>query len=288
MHPHPQDCHPRRACLVPVGRAGDDFDLAAAAAVPGDLPPLALLGLLHHLRWRRQLPPLLAWSARRLLADDRRRRLVQVGVRIEVAEVRQPLGIAGRQSSQVMGGEVAVGGADELSLGEPAQQHTQQLPQQFGWRLRTPAPPVILLLGAIQGDEDRQGPPATREGEANKHGAAASRRPKRRAVARWKAPPSVSNKARAGPGSWSCRRRSCRRTARVFRVCRRRRSRRWALDCRRRLPMLAITASLSGVRVVCCSRNSYKEAGFLVSCCEKWAQVELRACSKINCSSAIA
>src|SRR5262249_27076766 len=74
---------------------------------------------------------------------------------------------------------------------------------------------------------------------------------------------------------WACW--SCRRTARVLRVCCRRRCRRWALDRRerRRLTILAIAASWVGTREVVGPRNSYKEARFLVSCTEKWAQVEL-------------
>src|SRR5262249_53608481 len=106
-----------------------------------------------------------------------------------------------------------------------------------------------------------------------------SRRQKRRAVAWVKAWPRVSNRVRARGGNWACTWRRRRRPARVLRVCWRRRWRRWALDrrARRCLPILAIAASWVGTREVLGPRNSYKEARFLVSCAENWAQVELSA-----------
>src|SRR6516162_5654248 len=113
--------------------------------------------------------------------------------------------------------------------------------------------------------------------------AAGNRRAQRRAVAWVKARPRASTKVRTGLGSCARSCPSCRRTARAVRACRRRRCRRWALDHRdrRRLAILGTAASLAGTREASCPRNPYKEAASLVSCCEKWAQVELSASTAI-------
>src|SRR5262249_3695335 len=67
-------------------------------------------------------------------------------------------------------GVVAVGAADEVALGEPVTEHGQQLLQQAHRRLVAAAPPLVLLLRAVQGDQNRQGPRSRREGEPHQDG----------------------------------------------------------------------------------------------------------------------
>ena len=71
---------------------------------------------------------------------------------------------------QAVTGVVAVGGEQEAAVGEPVAQHRQQLPQQFPGGFVPPAVGAVPLLGAIQGDQDRQGPRAPGEGELHQQG----------------------------------------------------------------------------------------------------------------------
>ena len=129
MDEHPPQFHQRPAALVPVCRPGHGLDLTAAAAVPGDVENLPLRGALDNLRRVGQVVPL---DARTPLARVRRRRFHEVGVGVEQADQGQPLSRPRGQLGEFMGRVVAVGGDDELPIGEPSHQDANQLTEQLG------------------------------------------------------------------------------------------------------------------------------------------------------------
>jgi hypothetical protein len=65
---------------------------------------------------------------------------------------------------------VLVPGEDELPVGEPAQQRAEQQLQQLGRSPVRPTALAVVLRGAIQGDQHRQGPGAAGEREAHQDG----------------------------------------------------------------------------------------------------------------------
>ena len=108
----------------------------------------------------------------RPLPEYTRRWLEQVGVGVELADELQPPGMGRGQLGQLVRRVIAVGGADERSVGEPADQDAEHLRQQIHRRLVRPLgnPVGRLVLGSIQGRHQRQGPAPAAEGEADQHG----------------------------------------------------------------------------------------------------------------------
>ena len=164
---HGHQAFPR---AIPLPTTADHGDVASPAAVPGHIQPLppGLAG--DDVLRRRLFVPFAAWPARLLLAGHSGWRGIQGGVGIEAADQAQPPPMTGGEACQVVAGEVAIGGADEVPLGEPMAQHGQQLPQQFRGRFVPPAVLSVPLFGAIQGGQDRQGPGADGEGERHQDG----------------------------------------------------------------------------------------------------------------------
>ena len=74
----------------------------------------------------------------RLLAENHRRRIVQVGVGIEEADQAQVTAVPMCEAGQGVGAVTAVAREDELAVGEPVDQDSQHLPHQFRGRLVPP------------------------------------------------------------------------------------------------------------------------------------------------------
>src|SRR5262249_50586038 len=124
----------------------------------------------YHLLWLRQR---LTFDARAIVATVGRWQLVQVGVGVELADQAQPAVLLaaspGTEACQFVRGVVAVACQHEGPLPEPAQQHTAELSQQVVWCLVPASSLLVVLLAAIQGDQQWQGPLPLCEGEADQH-----------------------------------------------------------------------------------------------------------------------
>ena len=107
---------------------------------------------------------------RAALAAVGRRRLEQVGLGVELADQAQPLAVAVAEPGDLVGPVGRIADEDEPAVGEPAE-HQPQQPDHVLGRGAMPVPlAAVVLLGAVQGDQDRQGPGADGEGEADQDG----------------------------------------------------------------------------------------------------------------------
>jgi hypothetical protein len=166
---HPADQDQPFPRLVPVARTADGFHVAPPAAVPGHVQPGASRAG-HRLLRRRQLGPLLAGPARRFLALDHGRRLIQPGVFVELADQAQPAAPVPGEAGRLVRVVVAVSGQHETPLPLPTEQRTTQLPQQVLRCLVPFASLEVVLLAAVQRHQQRQGPRPFGEGQADQHG----------------------------------------------------------------------------------------------------------------------
>ena len=155
-HIHPKDGHQADAVFEPMSRAVSHFDMAPAAAIPRDRQPFELFRLGDQLLRRGKLLAAFAWSAALLRA--RRRSIVQICVRVELAYQIEMLSMSMAEASQGMCTEAAVADKLPFSLGKPVDQHGQHASHQFGRRTMTQSVFFVERLAAIQGNHHRQRP----------------------------------------------------------------------------------------------------------------------------------
>jgi hypothetical protein len=99
------------------------------------------------------------------VARVRRRRLVQIGIGIELTNHVHPSLALRCQPRHFMAAVALVSGEDELSVGEPSQQETQQQSQQLSRCLVRPAAFQVVLRRTVQSHEYGQSPKAASKGE---------------------------------------------------------------------------------------------------------------------------
>ena len=100
-------------------------------------------------------------------ADDHRRGRIQLGIRDEPADQRQPAAMPVREPCHLMAAIATITGQGETPVREPVQEHGDQLAEQ----LRGGLVPALMLLiplpAAIQRHQHRQGPGTVGEREAD-------------------------------------------------------------------------------------------------------------------------
>src|SRR5207253_5621334 len=128
--------------LVPVACTRHYFHVANATSVPGHLRQFGTPRAGHHSLRLRQFLPL---DSRTAVARVGRRRLEQVGIRVELADQVQPAiqsaallaalltTLLGTEASQFVRSIVPVTAEHEGPLPEPAQQQAAKLSQQVVW-----------------------------------------------------------------------------------------------------------------------------------------------------------
>ena len=154
------------AGLVPVPRPGDDRHPSGPAAVPPDGDPTAPAGRLDRLA---RLGPALPLDPRPPVAAGGRRGREEARLGVELADQREPAAMAAEEAGDLVAavarvadeGESAAGAADHEGAEQPAHEPGRG-------PVRPPAEPVVLL-GAVQVHEHRQGAGPGGEGEAGEH-----------------------------------------------------------------------------------------------------------------------
>jgi len=150
------------AALVPVAGPLRGLDRSPPPAVPGHLPP-GETGRGGH--GRAGLGTAGSLDPGPPLAGARRGRLEPVGVGGELADERPPVPVAVKGARDLVRPVAGIPGEDERAVRETDPQPAPEATPEWG---RSPVGPVafpVVVLGAVEVDEDRPSPRARGEGE---------------------------------------------------------------------------------------------------------------------------
>src|SRR5581483_2628402 len=152
---------------VPVAGAAGGLHPPRAAAVPADRQPAEAAPPFDGLAGPGQGAAL---DPRPAPAGVARGRLVQVGVGVQLADQRQAGAVAVAEAGDRVGAVARVADEQEGATGEAQQQQSQQPAHQLRRGAVGPPPLAVVLGAAVQVHQDRQGPGAGGERQADQDG----------------------------------------------------------------------------------------------------------------------
>ncbi len=159
----PADGNQALPALVPMPGAVADFDCAFGSTVPIH-DDLLQPGAVHD---RARATPFSAFDTRPAMARVLRRSIVQGGVAVETGNQGSTSSVPVEETREFVGGVASVPQEDELLVGKPVQERSQQAAGQVDRRLVAAALLLVQFARTIQGNQHGQGPRSPCERKRN-------------------------------------------------------------------------------------------------------------------------